>query len=159
MAHLQWLVTQDKQIEYTHWLVTRGEEPDSINRPHAFVPIVLLPMTAGRKELHRAVVKEVERRTRLLLKENATSFDALIASIRPYALDLTMNLWIRDVRLVSEFDRGRFTNETAIVWTLVGSRAQIAYWQGAADGVIPPETPVTLTSPFSRPSPYIIFDL
>jgi hypothetical protein len=141
-------------MEYTHWLVTKGRDPLSVPS-RGLVPLVLAPKaTTDLRQLVHLVRAEVDRRAHLLAQNNASSMDTLLASVRPYVTGMVVNLWVSEVRLSNEYTW--FADEEAVRWVMHGTQGHLQDWQGPADGVIPRETPVTIRVRAVEPAPFEI---
>jgi hypothetical protein len=145
-------VRQQTSIEYTHWLVTKGKWPNSAIL-RGYTPVLLVARADfNLVALRKLVVADAERRATIFLSANHTEIDRLSAMTSDYIADHFCNLWVSTVRLVGLPFQISEADEEATHWTLFGQGKTAPAWQGPADGVVPPETPVTVRPIAIEPS-------
>lgn len=143
---------------YDHWLVTQFPCEGRLPPGEKLRPIALVPIARGRKALDRAVRARIEKLSTIFLDKGHSSMDALKAASRPLITSIMSNLWVRDVRLVaSTEDIG--ADEVGVEWVLFNETIPLPAWQGAADGVIPRDTPVTVAPEDSAASKYEVIEV
>ena len=131
---------------YTHWLVTIGRSPSSVQHPDRFVPVVVMSRSEGSlKELRHRVQHEVRHRTMIFCSDSATNIEKIKAISGVYATRILEDLWVSEIRLSSACTDVE-ESEEAIFWILAlnSHRLHLPNWQGPADGTIPASTPVTI---------------
>lgn len=146
---------------YTHWLVTKGRDKDSVGR-HGLVPIVLVHKAdVSLRRLREITQAAVEARATTFLADDASEVARLGALAGAYARATYNNLWVSEVGLTSGDDALLQFNplyEHATTWALALAGERLPPWQGPADGVIPREMPITIRLLRQPPQEFKIID-
>lgn len=139
---------------YDYWLVTKGAYP-FLRKDRSFTPLVLLPQFGNTLlDLRDVVEKEARRRALIFVPDDSPPMDVLKALCSDYALNMIRNLYLHQVRLLPSEVVSK--DELSMTWKFSGE--ELPSWQGAADGVIPKNFPVTVFSLHAGSSPFrIIF--
>jgi hypothetical protein len=130
-------------MPYTHYLITRGASPKGRDKARPFTPLLLTSIHLSLLDVRKELAPKLAARESMFAAPGASPLEVLKQATRPYMVDLLSDLWLSEVRL-APFRSVVNEGEDAIHWILFGSGRLPEPWQGGADGVIPPLTPVTI---------------
>lgn len=133
--------------DYPFFMVTRGRDRFRVRGASRMVPVALQPKAAPNAFVAlRAKMEEAARqRINMFRPAGETGFGVLQAVSRTEVVAFLNDLWLREVRLGAPGEV-LLPDEAAIEWVLFEDRfgRMPPRWQGAADLVIPRDTPVTI---------------